>query len=80
MINEQDLEDLKLLKVLQKSEEWNEYKALKNDFSHTMEEVLSIINGFHSIMNDLMRAIQHLSDLTKRDEELRIEILKMIEE
>ena len=79
MITNQDLEDLKLLKILQDSKDWGEYKELKEHFNRSFNQLFEMVEKHYYLAEQMMRGIHEIRDIIKKEEEITKKILKTIE-
>jgi len=79
MITSQDLEDLNLLKVLQQSGEWREFKELREQIRRSFSHVFELTENLYSLSRAFMEGMHQLRELIQKEDEIKEKILKNIE-
>jgi hypothetical protein len=80
MITEKDLDDLKLLKILQESGDLEQYKELKEILKRCIADLIDVAKALQSRSNALMEGVHYINELIGRQEELERNILAILAE
>jgi hypothetical protein len=78
MITDQDLEDLKILKILQESGDLADYKDLKRELNHSIERLHSISRELRSLTGGFMEELDRIREIQGREEEIVSQILEKV--